>query len=239
MKIKIVMPVISDLFTEEVRKEVNHFKAPDTEIDIIHLDKGTASIESHYDEMLASYDIVEKTIQAEIDGFDGVFVDCFGDPGVDAAREMVQIPVVGGFQPAALNACLISNKWSVVTVLKSVIPMLADLTRKLGIDKNVASIRDINTPVLELSDKDLLIRRLLEQINIAVNQDGAEAIVLGCTGMLDLAKLLADEMKGKGIPIPVIDPTAAAIGYLEMMHRSGISHSKLTYMTPTTKERNI
>jgi allantoin racemase len=164
-------------------------------------------------------------------------VDCFGDPGVDAAREMVKIPVVGGFQPAALNASLISGTWSVVTVLKSVVPMITDLARKLGVEGNLASVRDINTPVLELQEKGVLEKKLLDAIDAAVEQDGAEAIVLGCTGMLGLAQKLAKEMAGRGKPVPVVDPTAAAIGYLEMLVRSGLSHSKVTYPKPTDKQR--
>lgn len=239
MKLRIVVPIIVDVFNAEVVKEVKQFKAPDTEFDVVNLDRGTASIESHYDEILASPDIVAKVVQAEADGCHGVFVDCFGDPGVDAAREMVSIPVVGGFQPAALNASLVAGKWSVVTVLRSVVPMISDLARKLGVDGNVASVRDINTPVLELQEKGVLENKLLEAIELAVDQDGAEAIVLGCTGMLGLARHLSEEMARRGKPVPVIDPTAAAIGYLEMLVRSGVSHSKVTYPRPSDKQRKV
>lgn len=239
MKIKIVIPIIKDIFNEETLKEASQFKAPDTEIETVNLDRGTASIESEYDEMLCSPDIVEKVIQAEKDGFDGVFVDCFGDPGVNAAREMVSIPVVGGFQPAALTATMIAGQWSVVTVLRSVVPMLQGLIRKLGVESNVASVRDINTPVLELTDKNVLETKLIEQIEKAVTEDGAEAVVLGCTGMMGLAQTLSKKMKDKGIPVPVVDPTAAAIGFLQLLIRNGISHSKITYMVPSEKERKF
>jgi len=239
VKLRVVVPIILDVFNAEVVKEVKQFKAPDTEFDVVNLDRGTASIESHYDEILASPDIVAKVVQAEADGCHDVFVDCFGDPGVEAAREMVSIPVVGGFQPAALNASLVAGKWSVVTVLKSVVPMISDLARKLGVDGNVASVRDINTPVLELQEKGALENKLLEAIELAVDQDGAEAIVLGCTGMLGLARRLSEEMARRGKPVPVIDPTAAAIGYLEMLVRSGVSHSKVTYPRPSDKQRNV
>jgi len=237
MKIKIILPVISDVFDAEVGKEAAQFTAPDTEIDVQHLDKGTASIECAYDEMLAGPDIVAKTIQAEKDGFDGVFIDCFGDPGVEAAREMVSIPVVGGFQPAALSANIISGKWSVVTVLSSVVPMIRGLARKMGIEQNVASIRDIKTPVLELTDKDMLKQKLLDQIEKAVTEDGAEAIVLGCTGMMGLAESLAKEAAERGFPAPVVDPTAAAIGFLQLLHRSKLTSSRITYEKPPEKER--
>jgi allantoin racemase len=168
-----------------------------------------------------------------------VFIDCFGDPGVDAARELVKIPVVGGFQPAALAAMLIARRGSVVTVLKNVLPMIGDLARRMGVDGGLASLRDIDTPVLELQDKKVLHERLLGEIEKAVNLDGAEAVVLGCTGMMGLARKLAESMAGKGIPVPVVDPTAAAIGCLELLARSGLSQSRLAYMKPPDKERRL
>ena len=239
MKIRVVVPIISEVFNDEVLKETAQFKAPDTEIDVVNIDMGPASIESHYDEVLAAYHIVEKVKQAEADGADGVFVDCFGDPGVDASRELVRIPVVGGFQPAALTASLIAGRWSIVTVLKSVLPMIQDLSRKLGVDRNVASIRDIDTPVLELSDKKILEQRLLKHSESAVREDGAEAIVLGCTGMLGLAQTLEKQLREHGLQVPVVDPTASAIGYLELLFRSGLTQSPFTYPSPPEKERKI
>jgi len=239
MKIRVVVPIISDVFNEEILKETAQFKAPDTEIDVVNLDLGPASIESHYDEVLAAYHIAEKVREAEKEGVNGVFVDCFGDPGVDAARELVRIPVVGGFQPAALTASLNAGTWSVVTVLKSVLPMIQDLSRKLGVDRNIASIRDIDTPVLELSDKKVLEQRLLKHSEAAVKEDGAEAIVLGCTGMLGLAQNLEKQLVEIGLPVPVVDPTASAIGYLELLYRGGVTQSLFTYPSPPEKERRF
>jgi allantoin racemase len=239
MRIRVIAPIISDVFNEEILKETAQFKAPDTLIDVVNLDRGPASIESHYDEVLAAYSVVQSVREAESDGIDGVFVDCFGDPGVDAARELVRIPVVGGFGPAALTASLVAGKWSVVTVLKSVLPMIQDLSRKLGVDRNIASIRDIDTPVLELTDKKVLEDRLFEHSEFAVKQDGAEAIVLGCTGMLGLAQTLEERLHKKSLLVPVVDPTASAIGYLELLIRSGLTQSLLTYPLPPEKERKL
>jgi allantoin racemase len=239
MKIRIVVPIILDIFNQEIMKEVSLFKAPDMEIEIVKLDRGPASIESRYDDAVATLDIMEKVQQAERDGIDGVFIDCFGDPGVESSREIVSIPVVGAFQPAALTASLISDTWSVVTVVRNVVPILKKLARKLGVESKVASVRYIDTPVLELKDKNILQKKLLTQIEKAAVEDGAEAVVLGCTGMLGLARNLSRVMEDKGIPIPVIDPTATAIGYLELIIRSGLSQSALTYPAPPEKERKF
>jgi len=239
MKICVILPIITETFNQDVEEEIKHFKAPDMEIEIVNLGRGPQSIESYYDEMVASYEIVEKVIHAQKKGFDGVFIDCFGDPAVDAAREMVKIPVVGGFQPAALTASLLARKWSCITILKNVIPKITENARKLGIENNIASIRSIDMPVLNLLDKVKLKERLLDNIEKSMCEDGAEAVVLGCTGMLGLAKKLSTELAERGYRLPVVDPTASAIGYLELLVRSGLSHSSLTYPYPPEKIRRF
>jgi allantoin racemase len=237
VRIRIVLPIITTAFNQEVMREGSQFVAGDVALEVVNIQKGPASIESGFDEMLAAPGIVENVVRAEKEGCDGVFIDCFGDPGVVAAREMVGIPVVGAFQPAALTACALAGRWSVVTVLKNVVPMLRDLARRLGVESNIASVRDIDTPVLELQDKGVFQKRLLAQIDKAVSEDGAEAVILGCTGMIGVAKSLEREMAAAGKPVPVVDPTAAALGYLQLVIRGGLSHSKLCYRTPPAKER--
>ncbi|MFW6137621.1 MAG: aspartate/glutamate racemase family protein [Spirochaetota bacterium] len=239
MKIRIIAPIITDQFNREILKEAAAFKSEGTQIDVVNLKKGPASIESFYDDVLASPHIVEEAVRAQKEGRHAVFIDCFGDPGVAASREMVAIPVAGGFQPAALTASLISSRWSVITILKRLAPAVRENAGNLGVEANIASIRSVDIPVLELSDKEILQNRLLQQIEQAVQKDGAQAVVLGCTGMIGLAGNLQEAMKKKGVPVPVVDPTAAAIGYLELLVRSGISQSKITYPFPPEKERRI
>ena len=239
MKIRIVVPIITDRFNAEVQREAAGFAAPDTEIDVVSLKKGPASIESFYDEILAAPFITEEVKRAEQERCDGVFVTCFGDPGVESSREVVDIPVVGGFQPTALTASLLCDRWSVVTVLERLRPMVRHNARKLGLIENLASVRAVDIPVLSLEDSELLKNRLLEQAELAVREDGAEAIVLGCTGMLGLAQSLMRELGQSGLPVPVVDPTAAAIGYLQMLIRAGLAHSKRAYPSPPEKKRSF
>lgn len=240
MRIRIIKVIVSDVMNEITKKEALQTKSPDTEIEVVNIDKGPDNIESFYEEALASVPIIERAVQAEKDGCDGVFISCFGDPAVDASRELVKIPVVGGFQPAALTASLISSKWSIVTVSKNVIPMIRGLTRKLGLENNIVSIREINTPFLELLDENIIKKRSLIQIEKAVDEDGAEAIVLGCTGLGRVAESLSQQMAAKGRPVAIVSPTASAIGFLELLIRSGVSQSRLTYLgPPDIKKRNL
>ncbi|GAA3965784.1 hypothetical protein GCM10022384_16850 [Streptomyces marokkonensis] len=86
MKLTVVLPVITDAFTEEVRREAGAWVTPGTEVEVRRIASGTASIESEYDEALAGPGVLDTVREAAEDGADAVFASCFGAPGVQAAR---------------------------------------------------------------------------------------------------------------------------------------------------------
>ena len=239
MRIRVIVPIIVGIFDEEVKREFRTYASEGTEIDVVHLDRGPASIESEYDEALAVPDILNKTIEAEKEGFDGVIIDCFGDPGVKPAREVVSIPVVGAAEPSMLFASSLGQRFSVVTVLKNVIPMIENIAKVLGVYEKLASVRSIEIPVLELHDKERLKKELFEEMLRAIEEDGAHVLILGCTGMMGVADSLHEMLREKGYDVPVIDPAAASVKFLEAVIGLGVKHSRLTYMTPPEKERKV
>ncbi|MCP4720293.1 MAG: racemase [Desulfobacteraceae bacterium] len=232
MKIKIIVPAATDEFNAGIKKEVDTVKAPDCSISIENLKSGPQSIESRYDEFLAGPDIVKISLNAQQQGFDGIFIDCFGEPQVSVVREIVDIPVIGGFGAALMTANMISQKFSIISVLDRVVAMNSDLVRTYGLGQNIASMPIIGMEVKELKNKKKLIERLVEVSLNAIKEQGAQAIVLGCTGMLDVAKSVEKILKDKGKPAPVIDPTTTAIGFLQSLIRNNLSQSRLTYFTP-------
>ncbi|MDH4619353.1 aspartate/glutamate racemase family protein [Brevibacillus sp. AY1] len=237
MKIKVIMPIISDVFNDEINEEISSYAAETTEVGVCNLDYGPASVESEYDEALCIPNFLEKTIEAEKDGYDGVISLCFGDPGVKPAREVVDIPVVGAAEASMLFASLLAKSFSVVTVLPNVVPMIENISKTLGVNGNLASIRYVNIPVLEVVEKERLKASLFEEMIKAIEQDKAHALVLGCTGMMGVASDLHDQLKSKGYDVPVIDPTFAATKMLESIISMGIKQSRLTYMSPPSKLR--
>lgn len=237
MHIRVILPVIGDSLLDHVRGEAESWAAPGTTIDCVALERGTASIESEYDEALSAPGILDRIDQARADGVDGVFITCFGDPGVHAAREIIDAPVVGGFEPAMLTALSLGEKVGIITVLPNVLPMLHSLARRYTIDRRLGTIRVVDLPVLGLDDRDILLDRLYEQASDAVAKREADVIVLGCTGMLGVAAELRQRLADKGFEVPVVDPTGAAITWLESSIRLGLTPSRTTYMPPPPKDR--
>ncbi|NIQ04279.1 MAG: hydrogenase expression protein HupH [Candidatus Korarchaeota archaeon] len=239
MRLKVVVPVITEKFVEPTRKEVEKFISGDTEVDVQNIRYGTASIEARYDEMLCALDILRIVKKAEREGFDGVYIDCMGDPGVEEAREVVDIPVVGPARVSMLVAADLAHRFSVITVLKNVIPLLEEIAVTTRIVEKLASVRSVDIPVLGLEKEGRLLTALVSESKRAVNRDGAHALVLGCTGMRGVAKRLQKSLKEEDYNVPVIYPVALGIKYLELLVSLNLSQSKKTYMHPPEKERNV
>ncbi len=232
MKIKIIVPINNDIFNKEIREAAAAVTAPDMMVDVENIDRGTKCIESRYDIAVNTPFVVRKAQEAVRDGFEGIFVTDMDMCGVEVVRELIDIPVIGGFRASAFTAMMVAQKFSIVTVLNNVIPMQIEHIRAFGIEPNFASIRSIDIPVTELIDKKTAIAKVCEESVKAIDEDGAQAIIFGCTGMLGVAQPVAKLLADYGKPAPVIDPTLAAISYLELLIRNKLSQSRLTYYTP-------
>ena len=173
------------------------------------LDKGPASVESAVDEVLAAPGVVDAAIRAEREGADAIVIDCMLDPGLEAAREAVSIPVVGAGE-AGLAAAAQSGRFSIVTVLDRQAPMFEALATRHGLGDRLASVRGIGVPVLELeADRAASIGKTTPACAAAMAEDGAEAVVFGCTGMLGFAGPVSEALNLP--PGRIIDPLPNAV----------------------------
>jgi len=237
VKIRVIEPVISKTLEGTSLEELSPIARPDTELSAVSLDAGPASIESTYEAALAAPHVVAKIVQAEKDGVDAVISNCMDDPGVEAGREMVSIPVIGPAETSMHIATMLGHRFSIIGVLEADERPFHDHARKAGLEDRLASVRAINIPVLELADRSRAVRALVEQAVRAVREDGAHVIIFGCTGMAGMAREVEEGLKRAGITdVPVIDPAKLAFKIAEALADMGLSHSKRTYPKPPEKE---
>lgn len=234
-RIHVITPIVTQGFRN--CDDFAMFESADLTVTCDLLDAGPSSIESEFDEAMAVPDMLRKAVKAEREGADAIVIDCLGDPGVKAARELLQIPVIGPGEAAMHMVAMLGHKFSVVTVLDSVCPMIANNARLCGLDSKLASIRVVQVSVLDLEkDKESLYRNLAAESIAAVREDKAHAIVLGCTGMMGCADVIMQVLTQEfGTFIPVVDPVPAAMVTAMGMLKLGLFHSKLTYAVPPKK----
>lgn len=191
---------------------------------------GPASIESAYEEYLSVPGAIDRLIEAEREGFDGVVLGCFGDPGIDAMREMMNIPVIGPGEASMLLAASLGHRFSIVTVLGSLIPLLERLAWQVGVDRKLASVRTIDIPVLELgSDPEEALARMVREGERARDQERADVVIMGCMSMAFQNR--QDALSAR-LGIPVVNPVHAAVKMMQALCELGLRHSRTAYPTP-------
>jgi len=238
LRIKVINPTTTGATDSETQQEFAGYAFPGTEINVVHLDQGPASVECELDDAVCVPDFLKKAEQAEAEGYDAVISDCFCDPAVKATREVLSIPVVGAAEASMHFAASLGHRFSVVTVLPNLVPLMESLATQYGLDRKLASIRYVNIPVLSLGDKKRLVEALHREMLAAIKEDQAHVLVLGCTGMMGVAKEIEKRLRNDGYDVPVIDPVAASLKFAESLVSMDVKHSRITYMPPPKKARS-
>jgi len=222
MKILFLHPTINRK-ADQVKKEfLEKFSEKGTIINVISLDEGPAYMDLYCHEAVAGPDIVRKVAWANKNGYDAIVIDCFMEPGIHAAREVSSVPVIGPFESSVSFALQLGYKFSVISFLDNAVPQVERQVRNYGVEKRLASIRTIHTPVLEFGyNIDKIKQELIKEAHTAVKEDKAEVILLGCTLLFNIAKEMTEELK-----VPVIDPLLAPLKTAEGLIRMGLNLSK-------------
>ena len=230
MKLCVINPNTTASMTAKVGEAAKAAASPGVEIRATNPEFGPPSIEGYFDEAFAVPGLIAEMAKAP--DADAFIVACFDDTGLEAARSMTDKPVIGIGEAAFHIASLIAEKFSVVTTLaRSIAPIEKNLA-KYGLISRCARVRASNVAVLALEEPGSNARKTIAaEIARALDEDGAEAIVLGCAGMTDLARDL-ERQAG----VPVLDGVACAVSLAESMARLGLKTSKRnTYAVPLAK----
>lgn len=230
MRIHVIDPVVNADIGHSKAYFLKH-AAPDVELTVVAIDEGPSTIESDHDVALAGPGTLRRVRQAAADGADAIVINCMADPGLFAAREAVRIPVIGPAQSAFALASTLADRFSVLGTTRRDLPFTRDLWRRYGHTERGASVRVVDLPVAELrSDEGALLTRMITASTAAIEEDGAGAIVFGCTLMAELRDELAAALGARGHQgIAVIDPLAVALRTAEMLVRLHLRPSDATW----------
>lgn len=209
---------------------LQEFAAAGTEVVVWDAPSGPASIESSVEEHLAIPGVLNGVRRAEREGFDALIVGCFGDPGVEAARELASIPIIGPCEASLAASISLGHQTSIITVLHNVIYSLKRVARVARLENRLASVRAVEVSVLDLAkERPRVIETFVDEGKKAIEEDGADVLVPGCMSMAFLG--IAEDVQ-KELGIPVLNPAAVALKTAELFVRLGLRTSKRAYPTP-------
>ena len=232
MRILIVNPNTTVSMTAKIGAAAPIFASPSTTILAVNPQSGPASIEGYVDEAFSVPGLLAEIRKGEADGVAGHVIACFDDTGLEAARSLAAAPVVGIGEAAFHMASLIAGRFSAITTLSRSIPAIEHNLMKYGLASRCGQVRAAEVPVLALEDPTSgAADRISQEIEAAKRVDRAEAIVLGCAGMADLAARLSQRHG-----LPVVDGVGCAVRLIESLAVLGLRTSKIGgYAPPLAK----
>ncbi|WP_031514768.1 aspartate/glutamate racemase family protein [Desulfofalx alkaliphila] len=227
-KILFINPVGHSTWDKDVKNMLKEAKRDTTEVEVISLKRGPHHLEYHYYESLVAADMLHTVMQAEKDGYDAAVIGCFYDPFLSVAREVVDDMIVTGPAEASMQiAASLGDSFSIIVGRQKWVPAMRRNVYQYGYRDKLASFRALGLGVLEFhADENFTEQRLREEARRAVEEDGAEAIILGCTVQFGFYRQLQKEL---GVPVidVVLAPFKHAEYLVDMKKRFGWSHSKI------------
>lgn len=222
VKLLIINPVGVDVWNELTLSYATQVLSPDAKVAVRNIPDAPPYIETEYEKELAAPLVVREVLRASKEGFHGVIINCFDDPGLEASREVSDIPVFGIGETSLMVAMLLGYNVGIVSTGREWSTLYRRRASQLGIEKRVVYISGIEVPILELrKDVDKVVGLLAEEIEKAKDL-GVDVIVLGCGGFIGLADKLSS-VTG----VPVVDPTLTTLKVAEAFVKLGLRHRKV------------
>lgn len=215
---------------------LEEYTAPDTQLAMVCPQNSGVELNSALDVVLAAPEIVQLAADGQNAGFDAVILYCFSDPVIDACREALRIPVIGGAQASCLAALNVCRSFGVILADEARLPEKKLFLRTLGVSpERIGQIAAVNlNGVSPWADRETTFKKLLACGQKMMRETHTEAIVLGCLSFLGLAEPLS-----RVLGIPVIDPAVAAVTTAESIVRQRLFTSKVSYPLLCGKAREI
>lgn len=162
--------------------------------------------------------VARRVFQAQKEGFDAVFICCCYDPGLWESRELVDLPVTAAFEASSHYTNAISQRYSVIATESKTVHCYRELAQLYGTDTKLASVRHIDISARESypeqTKPEEIVSRTLKVAQKCIEDDGAEAILMGCT--LQSCPLTVTGI-GNSLGAPIIDPVLVGIKVTEFM----------------------
>ena len=232
-RIKVIVPIPMDAAGVDNRRAqlAEPLIAPGFIPEFAAVPWGAALGDSYHDMLLMDWTVFQAGIDAQDQGYAAVVVDTVSDSGVRALRSRLSIPVVGPGEAAFHMAMSLGKTFTILTMWREWFPLYEKTIGEYGLHDRLASLRSIDTrpDVTELlaGKEDVIFDKLAAEARRAIDEDGADVIVLGSTTMHQSAAHLASVL-----PVPVVNPGVVAWKQAELLVMLGLSHSKRAFPAP-------
>lgn len=223
MKLLVINPNTSESVSDLIQSEARRAAYGETEIVVRTAPFGVEYIETRFESLVAASAVAQVIAEDHAD-VDGIVVAAFGDPGLPALKELVDIPVVGITEAALCTAALQGTRFSIVAISNRIQAWYRECVESNGLVSRLASIRSLKDPLNDIGTvQEDFSDPLLRLANKVVDEDAADVVILAGAPLAGLARTL-----GNRIPVPVVDGISAGVKQCEALvalntgtHRKG------------------
>jgi len=235
MRIKYIIPFPFDdegvaNRAAQVPKEI---LSPDTVVECVPVRNSATLVDCYYEDLVFDMYIAEAGLRAEEEGYDAVIMDTVSDSGLYALRSRLTIPVIGPGLVSYAVAIMLGKRFSIVTMWDKWRHLYEKNLDTYHLWDKCASIRAVNIPpdveALFTGKEEEMFEKLTMTAQQAIEEDGADVILLGSTTMHQAGNYMA-----KHLAAPVVNPGPVGIKVAEMLVQLGLSHSKVAFPSPSS-----
>lgn len=217
-----ITPVAPGPYIDLLKENIANAKRPDTVVDIKGPKWSITVFQSVYRSLRFYNDreVLESMLESYQNGYEAIGLNCFYDPCLEVAREMMNIPIVGPAQSSMLIASLMGAKFGIVTFHPKAIPDYENMIRFYGFDNKalnrpVRSLRQSFDKQMEGVTNPQPTIEDFREVATELVRDGAEVIIPGC---LILSPILVKGKVAEVESVPVLDVVSVVIKFAEFMN---------------------
>ena len=221
MRILIINPNSDPEMTAAIQQSAESFARGEFDVVCKPTPGAPKFVETYEDQLQAGPGMIQL-LRENQDGFDAFVIACHCDPNLDATKEISDKPVVGIGEASMKIASMLGHSFSVISTDKHSIPNKEALARKYHLEHLLASVRAPKDETVGCDEE-----KYLQAAQLAIEEDMAEVIVLGCAGLTGLDKHLERELGA-----PVLDGIVCALIIAVGLVKYGVSTSKVRRYDP-------
>jgi allantoin racemase len=200
-------------------------------------------VETREDLIEVSWGMLQRVRAASESGrYDAIVIQGFLDPILYPAREVSRVPVLGCCNSALHVASLLGHRSAILDTLECMAIPIRENARLYELSHKVVSVRSIEFPVREVMRKERL-AELLDAMEIqaraAVEDDGADTLIMGCTALSWLVPHMRRRLAEKDLDVPLVEPIHAAVTLAGSLVRMRLNHSRVAYPSREPKKRAV
>ena len=225
MRLLIANPNTSTSITMRIEAAARAAASPGTQITAVTAQFGAPYIVTRAEAAIAAYAMLELLAHSG-HGYDAAVIAAFGDPGLDAARELAPMPVVGLAESSMLTACMLGRRFALVSFASAFAPWYRESVERLGLSSRLAAVRCLREGFTSAADvQEEKETALVDLCRLAAEEDGADVVILAGAPLAGLAARI-----GSRVPVPVLDCVAAGVRQAEML--AGLKLTRAARTTP-------